>query len=187
VKAVLSSAAADSITTLTEGVLQAMFVNKVKVTRAAALMLVVLGGVGVCVYYLRAQEPAAKRSNPAQPPGKKAADKAPEKNADDLQALMRERLKLAQDTLKQLRSYPRSSWPDVIDASQRVLQADLELCPNKAARIAAHQRHVKVAEDLARFADKAAQAGGLRQADRQLSRYLLIDAEIGLEREKSRK
>jgi hypothetical protein len=165
----------------------AMFVNKVKVTLAAALMLVALGEACVCGYYLRVQEPAAKQENPARPPGKKAADKAPEKNADDLQALLRERLKLAQDILKLLRNDPQARWHDVIEASRRVLQADLELSPNKAARIAAHQRHVKVAEDLARFADKAAQAGGLHQADRQLSRYLLIDAKIGLEREKARK
>jgi hypothetical protein len=178
---------ADSITTLTEGVLHGMFVNKVNVTLATALTLVALGGAGVCAYSLRAQEPAAKQGNPAQPPGKKAADKAPEKNADDLQALMRERLELAKDILKRLRSNPRASWPEVIEASERVLLADLELCPDKAARIAAHQRHVNVAEDLARFADKAAQVGGLRPADSESSRYLLIDAKIGLERERARK
>lgn len=156
--------------------------NKTKVTLAAALMLVALGGAGVGVYYLRAQEPAAKGEKPAQPPGKKAA----EKNADDLQALMRDRLKLAQEILKELRKSPQASWHDVIEASQRVLQADLELSPNKAARMAAYQRHVKVAEDLARFADKATKAGGLHETDSQLSRYLLIDAKIGLEREKGR-
>jgi hypothetical protein len=44
-------------------------------------MLVALGGAGVCAYYLHAQEPAAKWENPAQPPGKKAAEKAPEKTS----------------------------------------------------------------------------------------------------------
>lgn len=78
-KVALIGTASGSITTLTEGVLQAMYVNKVKVTLAAVLMLVALGGAGVYAYYLRAQEPPAKRENPAQPPGKKAADKAPEK------------------------------------------------------------------------------------------------------------
>jgi hypothetical protein len=131
-----------------------MFVKKVKSTLVAALTLVALGGAGVCAYDLRTREPAAGRENPARPPGKKAADKAPEKNADDLRALMRERLELAQDILKRLRSNPRASWNEVVEASQRVLQADLELCPNKAARIAARQRHVKVAEDLARLLTK---------------------------------
>src|SRR5262249_27762009 len=92
---------------------------------------------------------------------------------------MRERLKLAQDILKQLRSDPRSDWQDVIEASERVLQADLESCPDQAARIAAHQRHMKVAEDLARFADKAAHVGGLSQADRELSRYDLRAGRLG--------
>lgn len=160
---------------------------KVKATLATALMLTALGGAGVCAYYLCAQEPAAKGENPAQPSDKKAAEKTPEKrDADDLQALMRERLAVAQDILKQLRKIPEANWHDVAAAAQRVLQSDLELSPNKAARIAAYERHVKVAEDLARFADKATQAGGLHQTDSQLSRYLLIDAKIGLEREKGR-
>jgi hypothetical protein len=186
VKTVLSVAATDSISTLTGGVLHAMFVKKVKVILAAALMLVALGGAGVCAYYLRAQEPVATRGTPAQPPHKEAAIKPAGKNTDTLQALLRERLKLAQDILKLRKSYPQAIWHNVIEASQLVLQADLELCPNKAARIAAHQRHVNVAEDLARFADQAVQGGGMNQADRQLSHYSLIDAKIGLEREKAR-
>jgi hypothetical protein len=190
-KSVLMGAASGSIITLAEGVLHAMFVSKLKRVLAIGLTLAALCGAGVCAYYLRAQETAAKQRNPVQPPDKKAADKAPEKNADDLKALMQERLKLAQEVLKlsQERQMvdPNARWQDVVDASQRVLKADLELSPNKAARIAAHQKHVKVGEDLARFAEKAVRDGVMRKSDGQLARYLLIDARIGLEREKARK
>jgi RNA polymerase sigma factor (sigma-70 family) len=197
-KVVLSGAASVSITTLTEGVLHAMFLSKLKMVLTMSLMVAVLGSAGVCAYYLRAQEPGTKRENPAQPPDKpaqppdkKAADKAPEKNADDLKALLQERLKLAQDVLKltqeRLKVDINASFPDVVEAFERVLKADLELSPNKAARIAAHQRHVKAAEEFARNVDGWLRQGVLSKRDGQLARYLLIDAKVGLEREKARK
>jgi RNA polymerase sigma factor (sigma-70 family) len=190
-KVVLSGAVSASITTLTEGVLHAMFLSKLKMVLAMSLMVAALGSAGVCTYYLRAQEPATKRENPAQPPDKKAADKAPEKNADDLETLMQERLKLAQDvrklTQERLMVDVNANWQDVVAAFERVLKADLELSPNKAARIAAHQRHVKAAEEFARRADEWLRQRVISKLDGQLARYLLIDAKIGLEREKARK
>jgi RNA polymerase sigma factor (sigma-70 family) len=190
-KSVLLGAASVSITTLTEGVLHAMFLSKVKMVLVISLTLAALGSAGACAYYLRAQETAANQENPVQQPDKKAANIAPEKNAGDLTALMQERLKLAQEVLMMTRERmmtdPSASWKDVVDASHRVLKADLEISPNKTARLAAHQRHVEVAEDLARFAAKVVRDGAMSKSDGQLTRYLLIDAKIGLEQEKTRK
>jgi hypothetical protein len=77
-KVVLSSAASASITTLTEGVLHAMFVNKFKMVSAFMLMVAVLGGAGVGAYYLRAQAP------PDQvPPPKPAEPQVPQENRLD--------------------------------------------------------------------------------------------------------
>jgi RNA polymerase sigma factor (sigma-70 family) len=190
-KAALRGAASVSVTALTEGVLYIMFMSKLKMVLAMSLMLAALGSAGVCAYYLRAQEPASKREAPVQPLDKKVADKAPEKNADELTSLMQERLKLAQEVLKgsqeRLMVDPNARVQEVVDASLRVLKADLELSPNKAARIAAHRRHVKVAEDLARLADEAVRKGAMSKFDGKLAQYLLIDAKIDLEREKTRK
>jgi hypothetical protein len=114
-----------------------------------------------------------------------------DKNADDLKALMEARLKLAQEVLKlsqeRLKLDVNARWQDVVDASLRVLNADLGLSPDKAARIAAHERHVKVAEDLAHFSDADVRNKTMSELERRLVRYLLIDAKIGLEREKARK
>lgn len=104
---------------------------------------------------------------------------------------MRERLKLAQELLKlsleRLKPDPSATWKDVVDASQRVLKAELELSPNKAAGIASHQRHVRMTEELARLVDGLIQVGVIHKRDGRLAQYLLIDAKIGLERERARK
>jgi hypothetical protein len=158
---------------------------------AIVLMLATMGGAGVGVYYLNAQGPVPKTEEPVKGPGKTVADTALGKKTDELTALMQERLKLARDVLKATQERQMTdlnfSQQDLVDASERVLKADLELSPNKEARIAAHKRHVKVAEDFARFANDAVKGGVLRQPDALLMRYLMLDAKIGLEREKERK
>lgn len=179
-----------SILALAEGVLQAMYWTKIKLA-AIVLMLATMGGAGVGVYYLNAQGPAPETEKPVKGPGKTVADQDSGKKTDELTALMQERLKLAQDVLKATQERQRSdiniSQQDLVDASERVLKADLELSSNKEARIAAHKRHVKMAEDFARSADAAIKGGFLKQSDALLMRYLMIDAKIGLEREKERK
>jgi hypothetical protein len=149
------------------------------------------GFVYVCAYSLNVQATVTKGENPVQPPDNKASDQARDKNADDLKAMMESRLKLAQEVLKlsreRLKVDVNARWQDVVDASLRVLNADLELSPDKVACIAAYQRHVKVAEDLASFPDAAVRNKTMSELERQLVRYLLIDARIRLEREKARK
>ncbi len=54
-KAALMGLASVSITTLTEGVIHAMFLSKVKMASIFVLILAAIGGTGVSNYYLRAQ------------------------------------------------------------------------------------------------------------------------------------
>lgn len=61
-----------------------MFRNKLKLGFIMGLTLVTLGGIGVCAYYLRAYETAAKEENPIQPSGREVANKTPKKNTDEL-------------------------------------------------------------------------------------------------------
>jgi hypothetical protein len=163
----------------------------IRTPSAKIVPMVHIGFDSVCAYCLPAQETGTKRAQPVQPPDDKAADQAPDKNADDLKAMMEARLRLAHEVLKlsqeRLKVDVNARWQDFVDASLRVLNADLELSRDKAARVAAHQRHLKVAEDLARFPDAAVRNKTMSELERQLVRYLLIDAKIGLEREKARK
>ncbi len=74
-KIALTGATSVAITTLTEGVLHAMFLSKVKMTSAFVLVLAALGGAGMGKYYLSAQrlpepwevpEAASKSTEPRQ-------------------------------------------------------------------------------------------------------------------------
>ncbi len=65
-KAVLMGAASVSITVLTEVVLHAMFLSKIKMASMFVLMVTALGGVGIGTYYLRAQVPP-NRVTPPEP------------------------------------------------------------------------------------------------------------------------
>ncbi len=74
-KLVLSGAVSVSLTTLTEGVLHAMFMSKIKMAFAVILMSAAIGGAGAGVYYLHAQDPAPKSENAVKQPEKAASDK----------------------------------------------------------------------------------------------------------------
>ncbi len=69
----LGRGAAVSVTiiTLTEGVLHAMFLSKIKGTLAVILALAALGGTGLGTYYLYAQDSAPQTEQPAKKPAKK--------------------------------------------------------------------------------------------------------------------
>jgi RNA polymerase sigma factor (sigma-70 family) len=55
-KVVLMGTVSVSITTLTEGVLHAMFLSKLKATSTFVLVLAAIAGTGACAFYLRAQQ-----------------------------------------------------------------------------------------------------------------------------------
>jgi RNA polymerase sigma factor (sigma-70 family) len=57
VKIVLMGATSGSIITLTEGVLHAMFLSKLKMVSTFVLIVAVIGGAGIGAYYLCAQAP----------------------------------------------------------------------------------------------------------------------------------
>jgi RNA polymerase sigma factor (sigma-70 family) len=65
-KVVLMGAASVSITALTEGVLHAMFLSKIKVASAFVLVLAAIAGTGAGAYYLRAQDPPNQEPLPKQ-------------------------------------------------------------------------------------------------------------------------
>lgn len=65
-KVALMGAASVSITALTEGVLHAMFLSKIKMASMLGLVLATISGAGVGAYYLRAQAPTKQVSSPKQ-------------------------------------------------------------------------------------------------------------------------
>ncbi len=163
-----------------------MSMKKLVMVLTVAAILILGGSIGAGAYYFAAQQPSGEKKEAPPAP----AAKAPKKEADMLTTLMQERLKLVQEEVEirqKLFKAGRVDALELIDATQRLFKAELELSPNKEARIAAHQRHVKAMEEFASIAERRLQAGRITAADARLGAYLVIDAKIELEREKARK
>jgi hypothetical protein len=171
-----------------------MFLSKLKMASVFVLVLVAISSAGVTAYHLQAQppapEPATSAKKPAETAPARPAAKAPEKEADTLAALMQERLKLAQKELavsQALFENARVDFDVVATAWKNVLKADLELRTKRADRIAVYERHIKVLEQTAKLAQVRYEAARATELGLLRLRYLLVDAKIELEREKSRK
>jgi RNA polymerase sigma factor (sigma-70 family) len=191
-KIAVTGAAPASITTLTEGVLHAMFMTKLKTTVAVVLALSVIGGAGVGVYSLHGQQQEAEIP-PVKLPEKTTPDKiGPAKPAEALQKMLKERRDMAEREATVRYEKYRAGAQDgrldlLIESSKRLLKAELELSTKKADRLVAHERHVRLMKEVAEI-DKAKHDAG-RVGDEQvaLAEYNRLDAEIDLEREKARK
>lgn len=169
-----------------------MFPSKLNTALRFVLTLVAIGGAGVGAYYLHAQAPAAQPENSAQRPKESApnqpAAKAPEKAADTLTTLMQERLKLAQqdvEVCKKLYQSGRADFDAFAIASKSLLKAELELMTKKADRIAAQERYIKMLEGCVELARARHQAARATESEILRAQYLLVDAKIDLEREKT--
>jgi RNA polymerase sigma factor (sigma-70 family) len=183
-----------SITTLTEGVLHAMSLTKLMTALAVVVALTLAGGVGVCAYYLRAQEPPGKVKEEPRPPAAKAPEKqeGPRRGpgADKLTTLLQKRLEVAEEEVPaRLNEFKvaRGTLDSLAGAAQRRLKAELELSTNKAARVAAREKYLKVAQEIADHAKPLYEEGRVRGSDYCQIKYLLVEATIDLEREKARK
>ena len=225
-KVTLMGAASISITTLTEGVLHAMFLSKVKMTSMFGLVLAAITSAGVGTYHLRAQpvpeprEPPEKPlpPDPDKPPGlppeyekllkdwdkpfkkpdviasgKKAADK-PEEH---FQKLLQARREMAeQEFIVRYELYraganePGTGNPVTLhilmDVSGRLLKAELELSRKKSERLAAHEKYLKFAKEVAKITEAQYKVGRVSKAALASALYEQLDAEIELEREKAR-
>jgi RNA polymerase sigma factor (sigma-70 family) len=191
-KIVLNGAVPVSITTLAEGVLHAMFVTKLKTTIAVILAVSVMGGAGVCTYYLHGQNPSEDAFTPIKLPEKITPDKiAPAKTVEELQKLLKERRDWAEEEMKVRYEKYRAGAQDatldlLIDSSRHLLKAELELSTKKADRLVAHERHVQLMKQAAQIVKAKYDLARVSKADYAQAEYERLDAEIALEREKAR-
>jgi RNA polymerase sigma factor (sigma-70 family) len=144
-------AAAGRVAALAEGVLQAMFIHRVKWCAAVVLMLAVAGaGAGLLAFGGRpAEEPVAPQTLGPTP-------KADEKKANQLKRLAAGRLDAAKAAyLGYWARYEigRGSEETVHLWSRRLLQAQLDLSDKKADRdaaLASYQERLKKTDEIAR-------------------------------------
>jgi RNA polymerase sigma factor (sigma-70 family) len=74
----------------------------------------------------------------------------------------------------------------VIDATKHLLKAELELSKKKAERVAARERYLQIIKEIAKITGDLAKAGRVSRAALASALYEQLDAEIELEREKTR-
>jgi RNA polymerase sigma factor (sigma-70 family) len=231
-KAALMGAASVSITTLTEGVIHAMFLSKLKMATAFALVLAAIAGTGAGAYYLRAQappktgEPLKKAEEPVA--DKKNAEKAQEeldrlfkevnkenekplkrqdvtmpdqkaagKPQERFQKLLQAQRDMAELEWKLRSGYYRLGWNEpgasnpvtlrfVFDASKHLLKVELDSSNKKPERLAAHENQIKRIKEIVDITEAQYKVGRVSKAAFASALYEQLDAELELEREKTR-
>jgi hypothetical protein len=209
-KSALMGAASGSITTLTEGALHAMFLNKIKLVSSIILMVAGIGSAGVGVYYLHAQAPPKGWEQPGDydkllqdlekplrrpdvvAPDKKAAVKPEEYFRKLLEArrdMAEEEWRIRSGLYRAGANEPGTGNPVtlhlVIDASKRLLRAELELSTNRADRLKAREKYFNHVKEYADVTEKQHKVGRVIKAALASALYEQLDAEIELEREKA--
>jgi RNA polymerase sigma factor (sigma-70 family) len=180
---------------LAEGVLQAMFVSKIKVAAAVLLAVALCAGAGVLGYRALAAEPPPEKKTEPPPAGADArkADEARKEAeaADKMRRLLKARVDAArqewEDRMKLLQDGRDGDRLDVLGAaSRRLLVAQRELSENKADQIAAWEAHLDRMKGVEEIAKGRFEAGTLSRPNHALAQYYRLDAEIGLERAKAK-
>jgi RNA polymerase sigma factor (sigma-70 family) len=177
------------VLTLTEGVLHAMFVTRLKIVVVVVLAIALCAGAGVLGYRtLAAEPPAADRADRNKPPARADDDKkAKVEAADKMRRLLAARVDAAReewDVLRKQYEAGKQVTSDLAAVSQRLLVAQREASDKKADHIAAWEAHFRRMKEIEEVAKARFDAGTLAPEDYYRIRYFRLDAEIGLERAK---
>jgi RNA polymerase sigma factor (sigma-70 family) len=175
-------AASAAVTLLMQGVLRAMWIKKLKTAGVIFLAVCVLaGGMG---HWSRhnalAQREPEKKAEPASPPAK---------GADRMKELLKARFEAARDE-NRARSEEflagRGSLDSLIGSSLRLLEAERELNPRHEGQLAAFEGHARRMKSTSEIMEAKYEAGQVSSADRKQAAYFHLDAELRLERVKSK-
>jgi hypothetical protein len=204
-------AISQSVLTLTERTVKAMFLTKVKITM---LWVLAAGAAGAGVWAggaapqnsppkkhagtpaaaRRAEAPPAKAdSGPEDPPNKltflddeEVKKLLKESGASPrLQTLLAERHAAARTELRTRYEQflaGRGTLDILVGASGRLLQAERDLDPTRKNTLAAWKRHVRLLQEVEKNVKDVFDAGRCSLADYAQAQYFRLTAEIGLER-----
>jgi hypothetical protein len=194
----LLGTASITITGLSEGVLDTMFLNKLKLAVAFILVFGIVAGTGIGAYYLHAQDAARKAEDPFQKRNEAAPEKkAAGKSEDRLHKLLKERrdkatraLQVRMQLYKAGSNEPGTGAPVTLqmlnEYSRNLLKAEVELSTDKKEKLKAHERHLKQIQETAKITEAMYKVGRVGEATLVSVQYEALDAEIELEREKAR-
>jgi RNA polymerase sigma factor (sigma-70 family) len=180
--------------TLAKGVLRAMFLTRL---RTLTIWLTVLGLVGAGTGFYFAQPGAdAQQQPPAVGGSEPKAPQPPAAGSDGdaakkLQELLTQRRDVATLTFNARRERLLNGQLTGGDeglhaAALRLVQAELDLCRDRAARIKVCEIHLSRMREIEQIALAQVTAGKIFAADGAVAEYSRLDAEIRLQREKAR-
>jgi RNA polymerase sigma-70 factor (ECF subfamily) len=180
-----------SVTILTERVLKAMFMTRVKLAAVFVLSIgLVLAGSAIANRALTAEPNAPRAAAPApadNPAGQQAGALATKESR--VRTLLKERLTILRDRASALREQYKSgtaALEPVQEADLRVYRAELDLCESDQDRVAVHEKIVAVLREIEQRVaalHKAAAAPDAAVTDAKLNR---LEAEIALEQAKEK-
>jgi RNA polymerase sigma factor (sigma-70 family) len=181
-------AVAAPIATLTEGVLRAMYVAKLRTAAAVVVAVGILtAGAGAWGYAALAQPPAGTSSAAASLLA--AAPVPAERTPERVKELMKERREAASEEFRARKAEfenGRGTLDQLLESAERLLKAELEMSTTRGARVEARKAHLEHLKEFLRVITERFKAGHTGVADFARSRYAALEAEIDLEREKAR-
>jgi RNA polymerase sigma factor (sigma-70 family) len=197
------------VAALTEGVLQAMLLTKLKKVTAVLLLVLAIvclgGGLIATEGYLHltaagpkggpGEVPAqvGEKPNPdkeqfAKDPGQKPEAQAAEDAK--VKALLKERLatlkEIAAHVEKRFKETALGSLEEVLQAKHQVHMAELDLCESDKERVGIHENIVANARELETLVATRVKAGVAQSVDLLKARVSRLEAEIALERAKAK-
>jgi RNA polymerase sigma factor (sigma-70 family) len=203
-----------SVAALTEGVLRAMFMSKMRIVAVLVLTLAVIGtGGGVATrQYLAAHQP--KIANPDQPKAAFGLDRLLEptdglpmpdvamlseeqinsrlsasKESEKIKALLRQRYDAARtqaESRLQEFNAGKGTLDFLIESLSQLCDAERELSDKKADQIAAMEKQVQVLTEVEKVNQARFDARRIPLMDMAQARFNRLDAEIRLERAKAK-
>ena len=197
VTATATGAISAEVVALTEGVIQAMFLKKLKLVALVLLTGVCLcAGPAVLTYTSRAEQ----KTGPSAAPPSREGQLEERKNTDKVQALpdkiralrqervdaLKKAIGLLEEQLKSgQRLGPDETW---IRAKKQLTQAELELCQSDEERIKVLERAMAYTKVIERVNKVRADAGvkGYSSIDVHMAQADRIEAEIALEQVKAK-
>ncbi len=184
-----------SVGKLAEEVMNAMWLNKLRLWAAGVVAVGLLSG-GAAGWALRpasaqaTKTPSvptreeAKTSNPPVVSNPTATTAAP---ADELGKLLRDRLVAATNEYQarmQLFTMGKEQIPFLQECAKRLLEAEVDAGANADERVKAYERYLKTMQDIENINKQRFEVGRIGIQDLEESKYHRLDAEIKLLRAK---
>jgi hypothetical protein len=176
-----------SVLALTEGVLRAMFMNKLKIVAVVSISLGLIVGAGALSYSKLTAEPPD--TGTATVKGSQEGPQKTDEGARRMQRLLEARLAAAKDEWNaRMQEFlaGRATLDVLVDASTHLALSQRELSDRKADQLATYEAHFQLMKDVQEIAEARFNAGRMAPAELAQARYQRLTAEIELERAKAK-